>query len=289
MELGRTAWIDHIFGRLWTRLEAHAPNPKWMPKVEPSDRRKVSVQEYGCGLYGCVLPTHDPGVVLKITSDPTEAWFVHIAMQLASGGASWPDGIVKYYGGFAIPEATFRNRPVFALWRQEAYGVGSIIPRSLPMQSYEYRELRKFAENLAGYRGWANDIRLRLRTAGESRWLLLDDAKKWKSRADELVEASYDQSRVQTLRGGLRIAGALKVLELLEDEMEQEEPSHLVARAMRHYREHGMLIADVHANNVGHLSKDDRPLAGIVITDPGHAVALEKRWASVELPELPER
>jgi hypothetical protein len=284
VELGKTAWIDNIFGRLWPRLEAHAPNPKWMPKVEPSDRRKISVQEHGCGLYGCVLPTHDPNVVLKITSDPTEAWFVHIATQIGE----WPEGIVKYYGGFAIPEATFRNRPVFALWRQAAYGVGLGL-LALPTSSFDYRELRKFADKLRLYKGLAEDIRLRLRNAGESRWLLLDDAVKWKSRAEELVKNTSEAGRVKPLRGGLRIAATLQLLSLMEDEMEGLEPGALVAVALRFYRKRGMLLADVHSGNTGHLRAADRPLEGIVITDPGHAVALEKRWASVELPELPER
>lgn len=280
MELGRSAWIDNIFTRLWPRLEAAAPDKKWMPNVDRASRARIVVQEYGCGLYGCVMPTHDPGIVIKLTSDPSEAWFVSVAMQL--GG--WPSGIVRYYAAFAIPEATFRGRPVYALWRDEAYRVGT---RQTILQlrpgTAEHRELRSMLEHLTRYKSLAEDILKRLKMAGpDSRWLLLDDAKKEAKR----LPAAPD---IRNLRGGARIAGVLLLLKSVEEEMIYDSTMKHLGAALRFYRERGMLLADVHGGNVGHRNVNDGILDGIIITDPGRAVALEKKWASVEPPELPER
>ena len=295
MELGRTAWIDNIFTRLWPRLEAAAPDKKWMPNVEKTGRSRIVVQEYGCGLYGCVMPTHEPGIVIKLTSDPSEAWFVSVGMRL--GG--WPEGMVRYYAAFAIPEATFRGRPVYALWRDEAYRVGpTAMIRSLPMGSMEYREMRAFYEHLSKYKELAGDIHKRLKAAGpDVRWLLLADAAKRQSQAQEPRRPNEGEwewlgrayPNIQNARGGARIAGVLRLLEHSELEMENKPVSQHVGAALRFYRERGMLLADVHSGNVGHHAPNDRPLEGILITDPGHAVALDKKWATVELPELPER
>jgi hypothetical protein len=53
--------------------------------------------------------------------------------------------------------------------------------------------------------------------------------------------------------------------------------------ALLFYYYHGLLLADVHLNNIGRSFEDPNYW---VISDPGHAVALSNRWATVSVPEL---
>jgi hypothetical protein len=57
----------------------------------------LHTEEYGCGFYGCVMPTRDPDVVLKITNDASEAQFALQAMALVREGDIVPEGIVEYF------------------------------------------------------------------------------------------------------------------------------------------------------------------------------------------------
>jgi hypothetical protein len=92
-----------------------------MPIVERGSKG-LTAREYGSGYYGTVLPTHTKGTVLKITSDPTEAKFAYAAKRLRH----YPAGIVKYGPVFELG-GSHDGRPIFALWREEAYDVGDAV------------------------------------------------------------------------------------------------------------------------------------------------------------------
>ena len=99
---------------------------KWLPKIasiKGTGGRKVAAQmkEYGCGAYGCVLPTYDPDVVLKLTTDDTEAEFAH---DLASS-ISAPI-VVKYRKTVTLPEE-YHGHGTYLLWRQAADEVGNLL------------------------------------------------------------------------------------------------------------------------------------------------------------------
>lgn len=99
--------------------------PAWRPildsvKAAAADRVTARVPEYGCGKYGCVFPTHEPGVVLKVTSDTTEAEF---AAQIA--GTLVRPICVYYYAAIAL-DMRHQDRPVHLLWRESANHVGAI-------------------------------------------------------------------------------------------------------------------------------------------------------------------
>jgi hypothetical protein len=49
-----------------------------------------------------------------------------------------------------------------------------------------------------------------------------------------------------------------------------------VGLALLGYLDAGVLVADVHEGNVGHVQRDGRDL--VVITDPGHAAVLPSPW-----------
>jgi hypothetical protein len=92
----------------------------WDEQFSISDDHDVLL---GCAHYGCVYRTNQPGIVFKITTDVSEAHFIKIALDLKPQVD--PIGIVEYFKVFALPpETTHLNRPVFAVWREEAFNVG---------------------------------------------------------------------------------------------------------------------------------------------------------------------
>lgn len=119
-----TPWVTKLLAETFEQLEAKVP-PKWLPKVakvKPAGKRfSAELPEYGCGAFGCVLPTLDPAVVLKVTSDESEATFARdLARKL-------PTPIcVAYHLVSQLKGAARKGRPVYLLWREESSDVGKI-------------------------------------------------------------------------------------------------------------------------------------------------------------------
>lgn len=117
------AWTNKIIADHFEELEDNVP-AKWLPRVVDVKKMKkdikAKVREYGCGVYGCVYPTLDKNVVMKLTSDETEAEF---AVTMSS---KLPAQVtVKYHLSSQLPE-THEDRPVHLLWRDAADYVGDI-------------------------------------------------------------------------------------------------------------------------------------------------------------------
>ena len=117
------AWVTNILSKYFVKLEEQIP-PKWLPKLTSTSTQRgklvAAMKEYGCGAYGCVLPTLDPNVVLKLTTDDTEAQFAHdLADKLAA------PVVVKYHLTFALPDV-YKGRQVYLLWRDSAEHVDKV-------------------------------------------------------------------------------------------------------------------------------------------------------------------
>lgn len=117
-------WVTKHLADSWVTLESQVP-PAWMPKLDKTvgkgKRMSAEIPEYGCGAYGCVIPTGDPKIVLKVTTDDTEAQF---AARLAK---TLPVPIVtKYELVLHLPTAKRQGRDVFLLWREAADDVGNV-------------------------------------------------------------------------------------------------------------------------------------------------------------------
>lgn len=119
------AWATKVIAHSYGDIEGKV-DPRWLPKVSDiraGGRGKAlmgDLKEFGCGAYGCVYPTNDSGIVIKITTDSTEAEF---ARDLA------PDLVVPvtvHYHKVIDTMAAYKNRQVFFLWREEASKVGDI-------------------------------------------------------------------------------------------------------------------------------------------------------------------
>lgn len=294
-DLGKTPWVDRTANAVWSRIVAAAPKPAWVPKHTTKRGGKVSVEEYGCGHYGCVMPTDDPEVVCKITSDVTEAVFVAAALQL-DAPSDMPEGIVRYHAVYELPNE-HRGRKTFVLWREAANfaGIGEMpAEQRAQMSKYDWDATRGLEKRLSMFKLFAAQVRLA--SAQQGFFENLAEAKRfgnwaWDRGAEFEVDryASPQQlfDRVLgPLRGAQRLAMALRMCDLIAEVMENSPGNDLVGNALRYYLEKGLLLADVHAGNVGQVERVTSFL-GWVITDPGHAVPLEERWRTVTVRDLP--
>lgn len=121
--ISNPAWVTRVVGDRLERIETEMP-PRWMPRLSSVrvQRGRVSarLRELGCGAYGCVLPTLDDHVVMKITTDETEAQFAgELADKLVAK-------ICVEYLAVWQTTASHSGRPVFFLWRESADRVGQI-------------------------------------------------------------------------------------------------------------------------------------------------------------------
>jgi hypothetical protein len=84
---------------------------------------------------------------------------------------------------------------------------------------------------------------------------------------------------------------ALNECASIAEVMEHTAENSTIGEALAFYLEHGILLADVHANNVGVATRPpdddyDDYHAMNVITDPGHMVPLQRRWLEIKVPSL---
>lgn len=251
----------------------------WMPRELPgSTPKRREVDSLGCGHYGCVMLTNTPGLVIKISSDPSEAAFVKAAVTLGE----WPHGIVRYQAILDLPGA-HKGRPVFIIWREEAFDIGKLDRSHYAFREFEQyhtaylnaarvvREMsrkpafaKQLAEVKARYEQWA---------WGHIVW---EDGRakggSWGERTSPPPFMRY--------KGAQRIAAALRICAIAFEMMANTAYGTEVGAALEFYLDRGILLADVHTMNIGHVSRPDPdypeggPQTYTVITDPGHAVFL---------------
>lgn len=277
MYLPNPPWIDRTLSEAWPTIRA---SDLGVPLIASTGKR-LHFDVLGCGHYGCVLPTDKPGVVLKVTSDPTEASFVSVL--LTKYPQYPPDGLVRYYGMKRLPEP-YRGRTTFAIWREEAYDVGKAA-NAFNRRLMEFKRMAGTARDyLKKSRDpWsllqrAEDVRGRIadhvgfgRTAawgdydskGNRRFILGDGEEVGVVLPDWMRGAEY------------KVAANLRGAEVSAEMMANEPEGYLVGGALDMLLSDGILLADVHTGNIGRVDREDHQGA-IVITDPGHAVFLRR-------------
>lgn len=268
--------------------EISNPLPTWVRKtlreIAPAISRLgplhmplIRGDQEWCGHYGCVFETGFPDRVMKITSDPAEAQFVVASRQIQK-----PRGIVQYYEIFKVPGVTVRGRPVHVLWRQRAERVGELHGRFVydwREKSRERTDLDEGATALFRFRDFAAEVRAASRQ-GELKqvregWKIYEQAPYWGEGMDLWNEPAGPVLR--RWRGAQRMAVLLAAA--FHNAFFLETSSSffsLVGEALRHYLEEGILLADVHLNNIGWapVLEEEPSFEGWIITDPGHAVFL---------------
>jgi len=283
------AWVNRLLSENWPRLVKRVP-PELLPvEAEASSDKRRKVTEYGCGHYGCVSPTSTEGVVFKVTSDPLEAHFVAAALALKS----FPDGIVHYRAIYQI-DGEHRGRPVFVLWREEAHDIGALMSQAYIAklrEDYDRRALEEFKRRLEMFKKWASDLKMTIDRATDRAKTIAEMHRYADAAWERVAIEDVDQSRYlyvhaqkkpfPYMKGGQRAAMLLRGCEIIAEMMANEPGGYMVGQALEFYLENGLLLADVHFNNIGRVEQNDRE--GFVITDPGHAVPLDERFAAVRI------
>jgi len=239
--------------------------------IQP-DWRPTILTPYGCGHYGCVYPTQNPEIVLKVTTDPTEAAFVQIAQTLG-----FPDGIVKYYR-IEATAATYRGRTAYLIWRESAYEVGDvfggIVAITRDADPYLRRTALEASKYLSMFQGYAGLIRNSIIKSSDPVALQVAAAQ-FADWAWNEINWEDSVSRIKQYRGPQRLAAAeraaLGTAQMLGSTYLFDE----VGQALEYYLNRGLLLADVHGGNIGRVRREDYGEEGlIVVTDPGHLVDL---------------
>lgn len=116
-------WVSEMIAGSYETLEDTVPS-QWLPKLTNIESLGSGIagdtKEYGCGAYGCVFPTLDEHVVMKVTHDDTEAEFA------ARMSATLVAPIcVKYHLVLKL-DAEREGHGVYLLWRDSASWVGDL-------------------------------------------------------------------------------------------------------------------------------------------------------------------
>lgn len=272
-------WTLKFLTAGWDMLQSGI-GPELMPQEMPGSTAKHrKVDALGCGHYGCVTKTNTPGFVLKVTSDPSEAAFVKAAVAIGE----WPTGIVRYRAVFDLP-GMFRGRPVFAIWREEAFDIGQVHEHNADPHSK-----REFEQYHSAYRHAATYVREVSVKPGFAAKLAEAKAHEdwawgnviWEdggSPSSSSWGAPRRPPKFKSYPANLRLAAALRICAICFELMENTNYAHEVGSALGFYLDQGILLADVHMMNIGQVTRDDGagygPQTYTVITDPGHAVFL---------------
>lgn len=302
MSLSGTPWVEKSFKTAWDRIAKHVPE-SWMPQREqrnPASRIEPKIIEFACGHYGCVMPTNEPGLVCKLTTDVSEAHFIRIAETIeTSDRMSEELGMVQYKKIFKLEGLHYKGRPMFVLWRTEAYDVGLLMRFNAGMgyqipahakqlkERYGYDEYHlrniKAGEKLLGnfntIARFARQVlvkRLKDKDAAEREDML---AQIWKAyeNADDYMDEPHRAPK------SLALGVSLRQCLTLAQEMGNTDVFYPIGTALSYYLEEGILLADVHMNNIGR----DAPyepggnVPHLIITDPGHAAEFNPRWAQL--------
>jgi hypothetical protein len=275
----RDSLLEELHG-----LKSHLEKQK-----KRSARKPRGYQEFGCGRYGCVMPTGTPGTVFKVTTDATEAAFV--AAYLAWPDFARPQGIVRYHKLLSIKGERHSKRPVFILLRDEALSVGKKAIETWIAESSKKADRSRYAESmrqvvfiLSAAVEAAHIIRTLVSRKPDAYALLDEGKRRWRA-AGEISD--------RVMRGrdtALKIAYQFQQFEEKTALLEQEPMGIELGRALHQcFHKHGLLLADVHANNIGMPGTSalrdaigDTP----IITDPGHALALDARYKGVTVEEI---
>lgn len=273
MSFGETTWVDKHMTSAWSRLSEHVP-ADWMPQTTSITPKRKTVREYGCGHYGCVMPTGVEGLVCKITSDVSEARFVAASLSMGEDVT----GIVNYKKIFALRDQQHRGRPIFVLWRDEAWDVGFL--RDLPsfgdrewIMPGQIRSWREGEKYLDDFLDTARDVREKLLNIEKK--VPREEALTSAEQAFERYRYDASERNVKHHRGMDRIGVGIARCAYLAEMMANTDVIHPLGSALEHYLDNGLLMADVHLANIG--LDGDRHL---IITDPGHVVAISPQWAS---------
>ena len=250
--------------------------PGYMPKVTKHTLTSLRAIEYGHGSYGVVMPTLSAkGWIVKVTSDPSEAHTVVVYHKLPRK----PEGIVRYGPIFKLPR-DHDGRPMYVLWREEAFDVGKVFGKGDEVPLYlmnsifdetiptckaacstdtpkrELDEIRRSATQARGHTGYED---------GQSpNW--------WKKFSGNFASMTTKAGR------------GLAVAQELAQDLTVFPKFEAIGKAMLELMKQGILVTDVHSGNFGYVKRRGRRIAAI--TDPGNVAFLTTKYDGLKAPSV---
>lgn len=240
-------WATKVIADVYDSLRGLGVPARWMPLLQDlvqsgDDSVNAGIREFGCGQYGCVYPTLDDKVVLKITGDDTEAEF---AAQLAP--TIERPICVRYYTVIRPEGARDAKRSqVFLLWRESADHVGHI---------------DDFLDELTGDPD-KGDYAIELITTQHEAAQIAYGA------INGLVEGGRPHEIMRQ-----KIAAWLETCEAMARQTMVPELRELGDGLVEVYRAQQIVFGDIHAGNLGLVHRMDGD--HWVITDPGHVAVVD--------------
>ena len=272
------AWLDTAITLGWSTIQRES---RGVPLVKRRRGGRLHVEELGCGTYGCVLPTDAPDVVVKVTVDTSEARFV--ALTLCQGLQS--PGLTAYYAIERLPgerklDWDDKPRQIFALWRAAAHDVGrtelALFRRDIPDALRS--EIDDFIVRANRFQAWASE--LQDIDIASKEYLLeqikapeLDQGAALVSIDDSLTVRLGEAPKGSNLHAASLIAACRTEAMLMASYA--PEAGGLVGQTLLDLISDDIVLADVHAGNLGRLAEG--PHGKLVIIDPGHAVMLRRK------------
>lgn len=273
------AWSSDIMHRFCDSIrraaDAHdLPAPIFSEKCKVENR-----SELGQGVYGVVWTTEAADCAFKLSTDSSESHFIQTAINMRNSGQADPAGIVDYRAIFALP-ADYEGRKVFAIWREQAYKVG--LPRCLDK---EPKAMVSFANFLNDFYETSADA---FETAYNEREKSHEGLDRYFDWVKERVDLANDMIDGKKISHQSTFSNMLYQCYLLSMDIEESgKYGKHVGEALRTYFENGILLCDIHQDNVGHVERGGCDEM-IVITDPGHSLVLSKDLIDIEIPLLKE-
>lgn len=253
------AWVTKLLSKHYEFLEDKV-QAKWLPRLTDVDAKHgkitAAMREYGCGAYGCVLPTLDPKVVLKVTTDDTEAQF---AERLAGGLTA--QVTVTYHLVARLPEKR-AGREVWLLWRDSATDVGGI-DKLAKGKDKDAVDDAIIAQHKAAQIAFVSLINLEdpdgakdmAKRMVQSKRFTAKEMKRALSTDPEDVRDRLDDWEAAAVAMGRQIP----------------ELADLADGMVTNLRQDGVFMGDVHADNIGLVS------GRWLIVDPGHVSVLTSK------------
>lgn len=231
-------WVTKAIADSYELMEKQAP-AEWLPKLEGIDSNQNQIYgalvEYGCGAYGCVYPTLDQNVVLKVTTDDTEAEFATtISNDLVAPVC------VEYFMAMKL-SGRYKGRPIFLLWREGAREVGKI-DKILGRGAEELIA----AQHEAAQHAFAAVRELR-------------EAERYHPPEIVGMNRKYMNRMIEAWLGSL---------ETMQYQQEYPQLRELATGMLKIWEAQHVLFGDIHGGNLGMVTRDDG--GHWVITDPGH-------------------
>ena len=278
MELGTTPWVDSAWSTFAPRLQAVGYDMRRLPEMHSIS--PMSVREYGAGNWGVVSPTTHRHVVVKLTQDKPEALLVSMILgqkHLGFPGIGQPPrGIVRYDDVLQLKHEKHNGKEIFVIWRSEAKDIGSALKGAIIKNemivggnSAAMTTLMPITRMTSVIRFlWMDIVELRKRTPDDARYVAMLDVI-WRHAQTRTVSSHGSPHSPGSLA---RITDSLRQLWNEIDDAKRDPISAPIADAFEYFLSRGVLLADVHWNNIGRDVVAPYPW---IITDPGHAVILD--------------